>query len=289
MRQRLRSSALWLSLVFPGVLVACGGNDSRAPAPAPSATGAVSTAPTVRSRNNAYQTVRLHARDGAPLVGRLWGSGEVAVVLAHGFSPATGQDDWLPFAETVARRGYMVVSFNFRGFCDAQDCSGGGMEPGETWRDASAAVAFARKRGAQKVFVVGASMGGLAVLRLAAMPGADLAGVVSLSTPQYPAKYYQGELPANDVTPNRLRQIEEPKLFVAGKDDIQFPGGAPLRPGIDQVRFADDARRMYAAADEPKQLLLVESRFHSSQLVGGYEDDAVIRTRRVIFSFLEAN
>ena len=45
-------------------------------------------------------------------------------------------------------------------------------------------------RGAKDIFLIGASMGGLAVLRAARMPGVDLAGVISLATPQFPSKYY---------------------------------------------------------------------------------------------------
>jgi pimeloyl-ACP methyl ester carboxylesterase len=111
-----------------------------------------------------------------------------------------------------------------------------------------AAIALLEERGAKKIFLIGASMGGLAVLRAARMAGVDLAGVVSLSTPQFPSEYYEGEARANDVTAARLRKIDEPKLFIAGKDDVQLPGSAPLRPGIESVRFADVRGRQAAEA-----------------------------------------
>jgi pimeloyl-ACP methyl ester carboxylesterase len=155
-----------------------------------------------------------------------------------------------------------------------------------------AAVAFMETRGTKKVFLVGASMGGLAVLRAARMPEVDLAGVVSLSTPQFPSKYYTGEPQANDVTPARLRQIDVPKLFVAGTKDVQLPGSAPLQPGVKSVRFAADARRMFAAAKEPKELVLVDSFLHSSELVGfalSGDVKAITQTRRAVFRFLSEN
>ena len=129
-----------------------------------------------------------------------------------------------------------------------------------------AAVAFMKTRGAKKIFLseppwVGSpSCGGR-------MPAVDVSGVVSLSTPQCPSKYYTGEPRANDVTPARLRQIDVPKLFVAGTKDVQLPGSAPLRPGVKSVRFAADARRMFAAAGKPKELVLVDSSLHSSELL----------------------
>ena len=252
------------------------------------------TAPTAQSAATtggraAYQAVRFEASDGVELVGRLSGTGEVGVILAHGFSHGSAQDGWLRFAPALVSRGYTVLTFDFRGFCDSKGCSEGPSELGKNWRDAMAAVAFMETRGAKKIFLIGASMGGLAVLRAARMPESDLAGVVSLSTPQFPSKYYTGEPQANDVTPARLRQIDEPKLFVAGTKDVQLPGTAPLRPGVTSVRFAADARRMFGAAEEPKELALFDSSFHSSELVTTAPGDIVRQTRDAVFRFLSKN
>ena len=144
-------------------------------------------------------------------------------------------------------------------------------------------------RGAKDIFLIGASMGGLAVLRAARMPGVDLAGVISLSTPQFPSKYYSVDVQANDLTPARLKQIDEPKLFVAGEHDVQLPGTAPLRVGVSSVAFATDAERMFEAAEEPKELALVDSRVHSSGLVTTASDEIVEETRALVYRFLEAN
>ena len=241
------------------------------------------------SRQARPQPVRFLAADGVEIAGRLWANGDVAIVLAHGFSEGTAQDDWLPFAPALAQRGYTVLTFNFRGFCNGNVCSGSFNELGKNWRDALAAVEFMETRGAKKIFLIGASMGGLAVLRAARMPGVDLAGVVSLATPQFPSKYYYGESRANDVTPARLRQIDEPKLFVAGTRDVQLPGGAPLQPGVKSVRFAADARRMFAAAREPKELALIDSPSHSSELVTTAWPAEVRQARRAVFRFLSEN
>jgi len=236
-----------------------------------------------------YRPVRFSAADGVYMVGRLWGTGDVGVILAHGFSHGLAQDGWLEFVPALVSRGYTVLTFNFRGFCDSEGCSDrrGGL--GKNWRDAMAAVEFMQTRGAKKIFLVGASMGGLAVLRAARMPEVDVAGVVSLSTPQFPSKYYTGEPEANDVTPARVRQIDEPKLFVAGTKELQLPGTAPLRPGVKSVRFAVDARRMFDAAEEPKELVLVDSSFHSSDLVTAAPADIVRQTRAAVFRFLSEN
>jgi pimeloyl-ACP methyl ester carboxylesterase len=237
------------------------------------------------------EPIRFQSDGDVELVGRLWGEGTVGVVLAHGFSQGSGQDDWLPYAGELADEGYLVLTFNFRGFCDDRDnvdaqldCSGIEIELDNNWLDVIAAVEFLESEGVAQVFLVGASMGGLAVLRAAADPRVEAAGVVSLSTPQFPSKYYGGESRENDVTPARLADLDEPLLFVAGTGDVQT--SAPLKPEIDQVVFADDAQRMFDAAREPKDVLLVDSRFHSSELVTLAEDEVVEETRGAISEFL---
>jgi pimeloyl-ACP methyl ester carboxylesterase len=274
-----------ISLATATTAYSDGPRSSRADADA-TATKTASSPSTASSRR--ARPVRFSAADGVELVGRLWGSGDVGVILAHGFSHGIAQEGWLPFPPALVSRGYTVLTFNFRGFCDSKGCSESPSELGKNWLDAMAAVGFMKTRGAKKIFLIGASMGGLAVLR-AARSEVDLSGVVSLSTPQFPSKYYYGEPGANDVTLARLRQIEEPKLFVAGKNDVQLPGSAPLQPGVKSVRFAADARRMFDAAREPKELLLVDSSHHSSELVTVAEADIVRQTRSAVFRFLSEN
>jgi pimeloyl-ACP methyl ester carboxylesterase len=292
MKYRHTATALTASVVVAALLASCSNGKGSSPPTTKTSdteTAATTTAAATEGERADYDAIRFRAGDGVELVGRLWGDGDVGVILAHGFSQGQAQDGWLPFPAVLAERGYLPLTFNFRGFCDSEGCSEGDMELENNWRDAMAAVALLEERGAKKIFLIGASMGGLAVLRAARTPGVDVAGVVSLSTPQFPSKYYVGEPQANDVTPARLKQIDEPKLFIAGKDDVQLPGSAPLRPGIESVRFAEDARRMFAAAEQPKQLALVDSSFHSSELVTTAPDQIVNETRALILRFLEAN
>ena len=269
------TSLLLLCFIVAAALAGCSDAESETRSTAPSAVE--------------HRPVQFRADDGSTIIGRLWTNGNVAVILAHGFSEVTAQDDWLPFAPALAQEGYTVLTFNFRGFCDSKGCSGDTIEAGNNWRDMLAAVDFMEARGAQEIFLIGASMGGLAVLRAARTPGVDLAGVISLSTPQFPSRYYVGETPANDLTPSRLAQIDEPKLFVAGEHDVQLPGTAPLRFGVSSVAFARDAERMFEAAKDPKELALVDSRVHSSGLVTAAPEETVEETRALIYRFLEAN
>ncbi|MBA2631692.1 MAG: alpha/beta fold hydrolase [Chloroflexi bacterium] len=230
--------------------------------------------------------MRLVTEDGLELNGRRWGQGSVGVILAHGFSEFTGQDDWRDFPAILAEQGYVALTFTFRGFCDRDDCTGG-RDLGANWRDVVAAVDYLQGEGVDTIFLIGASMGGLAVLRAAQQPDIEVAGVVSLSTPQWPSRYYAGAPEENDLTPERLTMIDEPKLFVAGTEDVQTPGSAPLKPGIESVRFADDARAMFEASGEPKLLELIESRSHGAELLTFAGDEIIEATTSLILDFLE--
>jgi pimeloyl-ACP methyl ester carboxylesterase len=226
-----------------------------------------------------FEPVRFQSDDGTSLIGRVWGNGDVGVVLAHGFSELTGQDDWDSFPPVLADQGYTVLTFNFRGFCSSDGCSGESIGLGNNWKDVIAAIDFLEGRGVEEVFLVGGSMGGIAVLRAAQQPEVEVAGVVSLSTPQFPSKYYLNEPRANDATPPRLRAIDEPKLFVAGSGDEQLGGG-------EVINFADEATSMYEAAAEPKDLLVVDSSAHSHELVTVAEDSVVEETREAILTVM---
>jgi hypothetical protein len=62
---------------------------------------------------------------------------------------------------------------------------------------------------------------------------------------------------------------------------------APLRPGVESVRFADDARAMFKASPEPRQLEIVDSGLHSSELVIDVGDDVAGTTRKLIVTFIQ--
>ncbi len=278
-----------ISLATATAAYSDGPRTSRADAEA-TATENASSSPRASSQSARSRPVRFSAKDGVELVGRLSGTGNVGVILAHGYSQGIGQDGWLRFVPALVSRGYTVLTFNFRGFCDSKRaCSEGLIQFGNVWRDAVAAVAFMKTRGAKKIFLIGASMGGMAALHAARIPGVDLSGLVSLSTPQFPAKYYVGVPQANDATPARLRQIDEPKLFVAGAKEVQPHEPGLFRPGVKSVRFAVEARRMFDAAEEPKELVLIDSSFHGSDLLTFAPADIRRQTSDAVFRFLSEN
>lgn len=199
----------------------------------------------------AQEGVAFTAADGVALRGKLFGSGKIVVVLAHQYNQT--QSAWAPFARDLASRGYAALTFDFRGYGE----SGGRRVVAEIDRDVVAAVAFVRRGGAERVAVVGASMGGTAAVRTAA--AAAVEAVVSLSGPAS----WRG-LDALAVAD----RVTAPALFVAGTRD----DGA-----------ARSAEELHARVRGPKRLLVLETAAHGTELLDG---PTAVEVRRAIFDWL---
>lgn len=107
------------------------------------------------------------------------GDGEQATLLLHGLTGTP--HEVRPIAEHLASHGFAVRAPLLAGHTDLR-----ALEH-STWRDwyASALRAFDELHdgGRRRVVVCGFSMGALLALRLAALRGPDLAGVISISVP----------------------------------------------------------------------------------------------------------
>jgi pimeloyl-ACP methyl ester carboxylesterase len=200
------------------------------------------------------QAVAFEAKDGIPLRGTLFGKGSTGVILAHMY-PAD-QKSWFPFARKLAGEGYLVLTFDFRGYGE----SGGAKVIAEIDRDLAGAYRFLQPR-VKKVFLVGASMGGMAAIRVAAEE--PTAGVVSLSAPVAFRGLDAGE---------RIRDIKVPCLFIAAEAD----GYA-----------AAAAKEFHKAVKSPEpRLLMVPGTEHGTRLFDGPKGPKV---EQAILEFLKEN
>jgi dienelactone hydrolase len=229
-------------------LAGCASSD-EAPAAAPSdhvsatqgsqedPSGSPSPLPEVPS-----EAVRFRASDGTRIEGRLFGGGQVAIVLAHQVDQV--QSAWYAFAGELAGRGYVALTFNFRGYCPggADGCSGEGSAGTDGWQDVAGAVRFLNERGVKRVFLTGASMGGWAVLE-AAVRGVPVNGVVTLSG--VPTVGY-------DITRAGLARVDIPLVFVVGRFESSL---------------ARSVRRVHRLAPEPKELLVLPTGEHGTNLL----------------------
>jgi pimeloyl-ACP methyl ester carboxylesterase len=236
-----RRAMLPLAAVLALLAVACSGADRDQGG---GARPSQSTAPPIRYSsclrgNEAAQAIRFQTSTGASLVGVLLGSGPAGLVLGH----QVGSDlcEWMPHARSFARQGYRVLALDFEGYGDSQPGAGGS---GRYDLDVVAAAQELRRRGAERIVLVGSSMGGTAVLAAAAQIDPPVAGVVSLSGPAE----YEGVAAAA-----ALPRLRVPVLFAASADDTQF---------------ADDARAMYRAAPvRDKRLLVVPGGAHGTAMI----------------------
>jgi len=188
--------------------------------------------------------LRFTAADGTKLVGHRFGTGTTAVILGH--QSSGDLCDWLPYARRLASRGYFVLPIDFRGYGSSQPRTGAAAT--RFAGDLAAATKAVRKLGKKKVFLVGASMGGIAALVAAAnvVPAVD--GVVSVSAP--------AQFNGMDAVKTAPR-LQVPVLYVAAEGD-------------DYGDFSKDAKAMHAVtASADKRLELLPGALHGIELMAG--------------------
>ncbi len=166
--------------------------------------------------------------DGVELEGELrlpGGRPRAAAVLCHPHPRQGGSKDhpllWAIRAE-LARRGFAVLSFNFRGVMGSGGSYGGGAAE---VRDVRAAVGDAARVAPGPVLVAGWSFGAHVALREAVGEGADGPGderVGALALVGMPLGDADPDLPPLPPTA-RLATFERPALLLAGEADPFCP------------------------------------------------------------------
>jgi pimeloyl-ACP methyl ester carboxylesterase len=127
----------------------------------------------------AARPFQVRTADGVVLRGhRLGELGAPAMVFCHGFLGWHRKPGLVKFQEELAR-WFAVYAFDFRGHGESSGlCEFGAAEH----VDVDAVVGLARSEGAGRVVTFGGSMGGIAVIRHAALIG-GVDAVVTVSTP----------------------------------------------------------------------------------------------------------
>jgi pimeloyl-ACP methyl ester carboxylesterase len=200
------------------------------------------------------------ASDGVRLYGVEAGRGPTAVVLAH----EGGSDlcDWLTYMKALTRAGIRAFAFDFRGYGRSEQPDRGGLALG---RDLAAAVARVRADGARHVFLMGASMGGAAVVQNTADIRVD--GRISLSGTRLWPGYG-----IND--PAGVRSLTAPFLYIGSRGDVRVPRKEALSV------FHD-------VGSSDKRIILYTGGTHGTGLVE--YPPYVDRTRALILRWIEAH
>lgn len=184
--------------------------------------------------------ISFRAPDGTRLAGHRFGAGRTAVVLAHQSDGNLCQ--WVTYAGRLAKLGYLAIAFDFRNVGDSQQRHYPANN--RLGGDVAGAVRKARQLGATKVFLLGASLGGSAVLQAGSNVRPEVNGVVSVSG-------------AADLS-NAIQSVPHlsvPVLYLAASGDRDF---------------AADAKRLYEATPPSRRkLILLDDSRHGTALVGG--------------------
>ncbi len=189
-----------------------------------------------------YDRIRLYAFEA--------GNGKTTLVLAHGYP--SDLCETLTFAGKAVASGYRVVAFDRRGEGRSQSPSKNALAYG---RDFAAAVAHARRTGADRVFLIGSSYGGAAVVHNTTSLRVD--GRVSLSGTRFRRGFGFNNF-------RGLARIRAPFLYVGTRRDPYAPLNEALRM-FRRVGASDKRKAIYPGGDHG-WLLITTGRYSAPSL-----------------------
>jgi pimeloyl-ACP methyl ester carboxylesterase len=195
--------------------------------------------------------------DGGIIYADVYGSGERAVVLAHG--GRFNKESWQKQASVLVDAGFEVLALNFRGHGKSHGPGDSDVMDAPLYLDVLGAVHYLRQNGAKSVSAVGGSMGGAAAGDASIKGSAgEIERIVFLgSAPNLPAD-----------------KLKSRSLFIVARDDANADG--PRLPGI---------RAQFERAPEPKELIVLEGAAHAQYL---FDTDQGERVMGEIVRFLSA-
>lgn len=202
---------------------------------------ATTATPSSASATQGVRVVSIPTPDGGPVAADSYGSGDRAVVLAHG--GRFDRSSWSVQATALANAGFRVLAIDFRAAVASREgkqtpCL---YEASCLAKDVLAAVRHLRIEGANSVSIVGGSLGG---------------GAAAQATIEAEA----GEIDRIVLLAHML--IEQPermkgrKLFVAAKDDLN----GSRKPRLDGIRA------QFERASGPKELVVLDGSAHAQAI-----------------------
>src|SRR4029077_318379 len=201
--------------------------------------------------------ISFSTEDGGLIYADLYGNSDRGLVLAHG--GRFTKESWQPQAQSLAKAGFQVLAFDFRGFGKSHGPGDSDMFTAPVQLDVLAAVRYLRSKGAKTVAVMGGSFGGAAAAdaSIAARPG-EINQLILLAA--------EGNGPAE--------RIKAPLLIIVARDDANADG---LRlPHI---------RAWFDRAPEPKELIVLDGSPHAQFL---FQTDQADRVMKEVLRFLAA-
>jgi uncharacterized protein len=257
-RSAARAVAVAVVAAAVALVAGCGGAEP-APPPAGSTPAPPPAASTPSPSPSAGAHVTFPAPGGVSIAGRLFGAGTSAVVLSNmGDNDAA---DWERFAPALAAKGYAVLTYSYR-YPPGSRSLTAEMARGAV-DDLRGAVGFVRARGAQRVVLIGASLGGMATAKAAGALAVD--GIVVMAAPADRPDFEMR------VDAAELAAVAAPKLFVASDGD----------PTVDPAQ----TRLLYDLSPEPKRWHSYPGTAHGTRL---FATSAGADLGRLLIEFVES-
>jgi dipeptidyl aminopeptidase/acylaminoacyl peptidase len=203
----------------------------------------------------AYEEVSFASDDGIILKGWLVkpvnaGVRSPAVIICHGIG--ANKSDFTGLAVSLSHRGYFVLQFDFRAHGES---SGSRTSIGyHEQKDIHAALSFLKTRSKtidpKRIGIFGFSMGGSTAILSAAKTG-EFSAVVADSA-------FTSLRDQARETITGFYHLPTPVLIIAGEGDALVP--------------ADNGRRLYTAAKEPKELWVINGADHGGTMAAAGDE-----------------
>jgi len=186
-----------------------------------------------------FDLVKFDTQDGGSIEAAWFAAGQhKAVIFAHG--AIYNKESWYFLAEAFQQQGIAALAIDFRGYGNSK----AGSSPQKMY-DILAAVAWLKQQGFDDISIVGASMGGAAVLAALAQETVPISKVVLLAPAGGPA----------------LASTSTDKLFVVSRDEGLY----------------DRVMAIYEASSEPKAIQVYPGDAHAQHLFDTAEREDLIR------------
>ena len=199
--------------------------------------------------------VSFTTEDNGLIYADLYGKGDRGVVLAHG--GRFTKESWQPQAQSLARAGFRVLAFDFRGFGKSHGPGDSDIYTAPVQLDVLAAVRYLRKNGVKTVSVMGGSFGAAAAAdaSIGSQPG-EINRLILLAA--------KGNGPAE--------RIKSPLLIIIARDDAN-------EAGLRLPRIRD----WFDKAPQPKELIVLDGSAHAQFL---FQTDQANRVMKEVLRFL---
>jgi pimeloyl-ACP methyl ester carboxylesterase len=194
--------------------------------------------------------------DGGTVYAHEYGTGDRAVLLAHG--GRFNKESWAPQAKVLVDAGFRVLAIDFRGYGQSRGPGQEDIFSAPLYKDVLAGVRYLRKHGAKTISIVCGSMGCAAGIAAIEAPD-EIRRLVTLGT-------------APDGAVERLKV---PTLIIIARDDANADG--PRLPGV---------RQGYEKMMGPKELIVLDGSAHAQFL---FTSDQAERVMKEILRFLSAS